>query len=208
MRSGSLEITGQKESTLRTIHVLFIYEQSVCVRRSRIICARSYARFTRATASLISLNVPGTELTGEAATSDLSALSYFRNDFLFPHFSLLVSLSVIMTGAYNNFFRMFDRASRRDVTLEASREVCKRRAVLRPRRVCVGKKRRENDISVDSLDFRKKILHTAWHPTDNIIAIAASNNLYIFQDRHGPGHHGGHQLEQDKPLQLQDTTRQ
>ncbi|KAF4094190.1 hypothetical protein AMELA_G00010630 [Ameiurus melas] len=116
--------------------------------------------------------------------------------------------SVIMTGAYNNFFRMFDRASRRDVTLEASREVCKRRAVLRPRRVCVGKKRRENDISVDSLDFRKKILHTAWHPTDNIIAIAASNNLYIFQDRHGPGHHGGHQLEQDKPLQLQDTTRQ
>ncbi|MCJ8733808.1 hypothetical protein PDJAM_G00227860 [Pangasius djambal] len=116
--------------------------------------------------------------------------------------------SVIMTGAYNNFFRMFDRASRRDVTLEASREVCKRRAVLRPRRVCVGKKRRENDISVDSLDFRKKILHTAWHPTDNIIAIAASNNLFIFQDRHGPGHHGGHHLEQDKPLQLQDTTRQ
>lgn len=119
-----------------------------------------------------------------------------------------LSFSVIMTGAYNNFFRMFDRASRRDVTLEASREVCKRRAVLRPRRVCVGKKRRENDISVDSLDFRKKILHTAWHPTDNIIAIAASNNLFIFQDRHSPVHHGGHHLEQDRPLQLQDTTRQ
>lgn len=162
----------------------------------------------RATASLISLNVPGMELTGKTMTSDLFTLSYIDNYFHHKQFFLPVSFSVIMTGAYNNFFRMFDRASRRDVTLEASREVCKRRAVLRPRRVCVGKKRRENDISVDSLDFRKKILHTAWHPTDNIIAIAASNNLFIFQDRHGPGHHGGHHLEQDMPLQLQDTTRQ
>ncbi|KAI4893770.1 hypothetical protein NFI96_033963, partial [Prochilodus magdalenae] len=117
--------------------------------------------------------------------------------------------SVIMTGAYNNFFRMFDRASRRDVTLEASREVCKRRAVLRPRRVCMGRKKRDSDVSVDSLDFRKKILHTAWHPTDNIIAIAASNNLYIFQDRHSHlGHHAGHRLEQDRPPQLQEAPPQ
>ena len=37
--------------------------------------------------------------------------------------------------------------------------------------------------SVDSLDFSKKILHTAWHPSENIIAVAATNNLYIFQDK-------------------------
>ncbi|XP_029808350.1 protein phosphatase 2, regulatory subunit B, gamma [Suricata suricatta] len=93
------------------------------------------------------------------------------------------SASVIMTGAYNNFFRMFDRNTKRDVTLEASRESSKPRAVLKPRRVCVGGKRRRDDISVDSLDFTKKILHTAWHPAENIIAIAATNNLYIFQDK-------------------------
>lgn len=92
-------------------------------------------------------------------------------------------VSVIMTGAYNNFFRMFDRNTKRDVTLEASRESSKPRAVLKPRRVCVGGKRRRDDISVDSLDFTKKILHTAWHPAENIIAIAATNNLYIFQDK-------------------------
>ena len=93
-------------------------------------------------------------------------------------------LSVIMTGAYNNFFRMFDRNTKRDVTLEASRESSKPRAVLKPRRVCAaGGKRRKDDISVDSLDFTKKILHTAWHPNENIIAIAATNNLYIFQDK-------------------------
>ncbi len=97
---------------------------------------------------------------------------------------LLCSVSsVIMTGSYNNFFRMFDRNTKRDVTLEASRENSKPRAILKPRKVCVGGKRRKDEISVDSLDFSKKILHTAWHPFENIIAVAATNNLYIFQDK-------------------------
>ncbi|XP_030638416.1 serine/threonine-protein phosphatase 2A 55 kDa regulatory subunit B gamma isoform [Chanos chanos] len=118
--------------------------------------------------------------------SKLCAL--YESDYIFDKFECAWNGtdSVIMTGAYNNFFRMFDRSSKRDVTLEASREVCKRRAVLRPRRVCMGAKRRRDEVSVDSLDFSKKILHTAWHPSQNIIAIAASNNLYIFQDRLGP----------------------
>ncbi|XP_063086272.1 protein phosphatase 2, regulatory subunit B, gamma isoform X2 [Cavia porcellus] len=111
--------------------------------------------------------------------------SLYENDCIFDKFECAWngSDSVIMTGAYNNFFRMFDRNSKRDVTLEASRESSKPRAVLKPRRVCVGGKRRRDDVSVDSLDFTKKILHTAWHPAENIIAIAATNNLYIFQDK-------------------------
>lgn len=88
-----------------------------------------------------------------------------------------------MTGAYNSFFRMFDRETGRGVTLEAWRESSKPRAVLRTRRVYTGGKRRRGDVGVDSLDFSKKILHMAWHPSENIIAIAATNNLYIFQDR-------------------------
>lgn len=91
--------------------------------------------------------------------------------------------SAIMTGSYNNFFRMFDRSTRRDVTLEASRESSKPRAILKPRKVCTGGKRKKDEINVDSLDFNKKILHTAWHPMENIIAVAATNNLYIFQDK-------------------------
>ncbi|KAG8505827.1 Serine/threonine-protein phosphatase 2A 55 kDa regulatory subunit B gamma isoform, partial [Galemys pyrenaicus] len=111
--------------------------------------------------------------------------SLYENDCIFDKFECAWNGndSVIMTGAYNNFFRMFDRNTKRDVTLEASRESSKPRAVLKPRRVCVGGKRRRDDISVDSLDFAKKILHTAWHPAENIIAIAAANNLYIFQDK-------------------------
>lgn len=41
----------------------------------------------------------------------------------------------------------------------------------------------DEDVSADNLDFTKKILHTAWHPKQNIIALAATNRLYIFQDK-------------------------
>ncbi|KAF3828031.1 hypothetical protein GH733_001266, partial [Mirounga leonina] len=113
--------------------------------------------------------------------------SLYENDCIFDKFECCWSGSdsAIMTGSYNNFFRMFDRNTRRDVTLEASRENSKPRASLKPRKVCTGGKRKKDEISVDSLDFNKKILHTAWHPAENIIAVAATNNLYIFQDKEG-----------------------
>ncbi|CAB1343984.1 unnamed protein product, partial [Coregonus sp. 'balchen'] len=111
--------------------------------------------------------------------------SLYENDCIFDKFECCWSGSdsAIMTGSYNNFFRMFDRNTRRDVTLEASRENSKPRAILKPRKVSTGGKRKKDEISVDSLDFNKKILHTAWHPKENVIAVAATNNLYIFQDK-------------------------
>ena len=75
---------------------------------------------------------------------------------------------------------MFDRDSKRDVTLEASRENVKPKTVLKPRKVCRGGKRKKEEISVDCLDFNRKILHSAWHPQENILAVAATNNLYLF----------------------------
>lgn len=36
------------------------------------------------------------------------------------------------------------------------------------------------DFDVDALDFTKKVLHYSWHPSENIIAVAGLNNLYIF----------------------------
>merc|ERR1712004_352964 len=98
--------------------------------------------------------------------------------------SLYENDSAIMTGSYNNFFRMFDRSSRKEVTLEASREVAKPKTMLKPRKVCSGGKRKKDEISVDCLDFNKKILHTAWHPQENIIAVAATNNLFLFQENY------------------------
>ncbi|RXG70484.1 Serine/threonine-protein phosphatase 2A 55 kDa regulatory subunit B delta isoform [Armadillidium vulgare] len=111
--------------------------------------------------------------------------SLYENDCIFDKFECCWSGndSAIMTGSYNNFFRMFDRTNKRDITLEASRETAKPRTLLKPRKVCTAGKRKKDEISVDCLDFNKKILHTAWHPHENIIAVAATNNLYIFQDK-------------------------
>ena len=41
--------------------------------------------------------------------------------------------------------------------------------------VCSGGKRKKDEISVDCLDFNKKILHTAWHPQVRLEA----NNLSL-----------------------------
>ncbi|KAK9473508.1 WD40-repeat-containing domain protein [Dipodascopsis tothii] len=38
--------------------------------------------------------------------------------------------------------------------------------------------RRETD--ADVIDFNKKILHMSWHPNEDSIAIAATNNLFVF----------------------------
>lgn len=40
-----------------------------------------------------------------------------------------------------------------------------------------------DEVNVEQLDFTKKILHASWHPKDNIVAIAATNNLYLFYNR-------------------------
>lgn len=109
--------------------------------------------------------------------------SLYENDCIFDKFECAWSGNDrhIMTGSYNNFFRMFDRQQKRDTTFEASREHMKQRTLLKAKKVSTGGKRKKDEISVDSLDFGKKILHTAWHPQENVIAVAATNNLYIFQ---------------------------
>lgn len=61
----------------------------------------------------------------------------YENDCIFDKFECCWSGTdqYIMTGAYNNFFRMFDRAAKRDVTLEASKEIAKPKTILKPRKV-------------------------------------------------------------------------
>ncbi|XP_023222030.1 protein phosphatase PP2A 55 kDa regulatory subunit-like [Centruroides vittatus] len=109
----------------------------------------------------------------------------YENDCIFDKFECCWNGvdNYVMTGSYNNFFRVFDRYSKRDITLEASKDIAKPKTVLRPRKVYTGGRRKKDDISVDCLDFNRKILHTAWHPQENIVAVAATNNLYIFQEK-------------------------
>lgn len=65
--------------------------------------------------------------------------SLYENDCIFDKFECCWSGKddYIMTGAYNNFFRMFDRTAKRDVTLEASKEITKPKTILKPRKVII-----------------------------------------------------------------------
>lgn len=111
-----------------------------------------------------------------------NSVEFLFNDGLIKILSIS-SPSEVMTGSYNNFFRMFGRDGQPGVTLEASWEISSSRCPLRPWRVCAGSRRKEDEIGVDCLDFSRKILHTSWHPQDGIIAMATVNNLYIFQEK-------------------------
>lgn len=35
-------------------------------------------------------------------------------------------------------------------------------------------------LEFDEPDYKRNILHLSWHPHENLVAIAATNNLYIF----------------------------
>lgn len=96
---------------------------------------------------------------------------------------------------------------------EASKATAKPKCILKPQKVCaliarfdflIGfsqsqsnpcllhhhqvqsqPKKKKDEISVESLDYNCKILHSAWHPKENLIAVAATNRLFLFQEKNG-----------------------
>ncbi|KAJ3530876.1 hypothetical protein NM688_g7651 [Phlebia brevispora] len=92
----------------------------------------------------------------------------------------------VLTGSYHNYFRIFDVDTLNDVVLQADKSAFKAKKIGGP---LPGNKLgakngrpgglREN-MALDTLDFNKKILHASWHPRENTIAIAATNNLFLY----------------------------
>ena len=157
------------------------------------------------------------------------------------HYLLHTVCSLLFTGSYNNFFRVFERDTHRETTFEASRLEMLPGVQLHARRIvaaaaaqagaagtaaggastpgstpsgspALGKKGKKGPsplgastspgggvaasameveqqvpvaVSVESLNLARKILHLACHPGENILAVAATNNLYIFQNASG-----------------------
>jgi serine/threonine-protein phosphatase 2A regulatory subunit B len=94
----------------------------------------------------------------------------------------------VITGSYNNQFRIFDRASKRDTLYEASHKAVDfPEHNLVPIRLLPGSAppgRRDTpqlgDTYVDEIDYNQKALLPLWHPHEPILAIAAVNNLFVF----------------------------
>ncbi|KAG0345759.1 protein phosphatase 2A regulatory subunit cdc55 [Podila humilis] len=109
----------------------------------------------------------------------------YENDCIFDKFECTFSGdgNNVLTGSYNNNFHIYDRNGKNDVTLQADKSAFKAKRIgsaknkTMPRSVKNGKK---DDIDMETIDFTKKILHASWHPNENSIAVAATNNLFIF----------------------------
>ncbi|XP_050159238.1 serine/threonine protein phosphatase 2A 55 kDa regulatory subunit B beta isoform-like isoform X2 [Malus sylvestris] len=133
-----------------------------------------------------------------------------ENDSIFDKFECCLSGDGhrVATGSYSNLFRVFgcSEGSTEATTLEASKNPLRRQVqtLARPSR-SLGNLRRvlrrgmcfhcnikgadnsgadaDNsgaDANGNSFDFTTKLLHLAWHPSEDLIACAASNSLYMY----------------------------
>lgn len=131
----------------------------------------------------------------------------YENDSIFDKFEVVFSGDAknVMTGSYNNNFMIYpsDPDKEVEVVLQADKSAFKAKKVGIPTPINSsasptstngskkggsragspaagapgqgGRMRKETD--ADQIDFNKKILHMSWHPFEDSIAIAATNNV-------------------------------
>ncbi|PGG96236.1 hypothetical protein AJ79_09672 [Helicocarpus griseus UAMH5409] len=125
----------------------------------------------------------------------------YENDSIFDKFEVVFSGDAenVMTGSYNNNFMIYpsDPNKETEVVLQADKTAFKAKKVGVPTpinsSVSTNKKggsragspagagqRMKKETDADQIDFNKKILHMSWHPFEDSIAIAATNNLFVF----------------------------
>ncbi|KAF4986818.1 hypothetical protein FDECE_15751 [Fusarium decemcellulare] len=128
----------------------------------------------------------------------------YENDSIFDKFEVVFSGDAknVMTGSYNNNFMIYpsDPEKEVEVVLQADKSAFKAKKVGVPTPInsstsptaTNGKKggsragspggqgqRMRKETDADQIDFNKKILHMSWHPFEDSIAIAATNNRMI-----------------------------
>jgi serine/threonine-protein phosphatase 2A regulatory subunit B len=131
----------------------------------------------------------------------------YENDSIFDKFEVVFSGDAknVMTGSYNNNFMIYpsDPDKEVEVVLQADKSAFKAKKVgvptpinssTSPTSTNGGKKggsragspaagatgqggRMRKETDADQIDFNKKILHMSWHPFEDSIAIAATNNV-------------------------------
>lgn len=131
----------------------------------------------------------------------------YDNDSIFDKFEVVFSGDAknVMTGSYNNNFMIYpsDPDKEMEVVLQADKSAFKAKKVgiptpiksaTSPTNGQTGKKgnsragspaaglggqggRMRKETDAELIDFNKKILHMSWHPFEDSIAIAATNNV-------------------------------
>ncbi|VDO03310.1 unnamed protein product [Rodentolepis nana] len=118
-------------------------------------------------------------------------VALYENDCIFDKFECAWSPdnNYLITGSYNNLFRVFDRSSGRSVLIEAAVsshlvEMANSSDALRTREVTSDPVAiSDNQISVDSIDYSKKLLYMAWHPSLSRVAMASNDSLFMLSSQ-------------------------
>ncbi|GAA5822556.1 hypothetical protein JCM10212_002458 [Sporobolomyces blumeae] len=116
----------------------------------------------------------------------------YENDCIFDKFECTFSGdgSHVLSGSYNNYFHIYDKNAEQDIVLQADKSAFKAKKIgankggkAGANQAGAGGKKGPNGkpiIDTENIDFNKKILHASWHPRENTIAIAATNNLFLY----------------------------
>lgn len=115
----------------------------------------------------------------------------YENDCIFDKFECTFSGDgkSVMTGSYNNYFHVYNCDTNNDILLQADKNAFRAKRLGSQKKNglngIIPKKTKESIINdfnnLDTMDYGKKILHGSWHPKENTIALAATNNLFLFQ---------------------------
>ncbi|KAK4427306.1 Serine/threonine protein phosphatase 2A regulatory subunit B beta isoform [Sesamum alatum] len=206
---GSIRLIDLRQSALCDSHSKLFEEQEAPGSRSfftEIIASISDIKFAKDGRHILSRDYMTLKLwdinmdSGPVATFQVheylrpKLCDLYENDSIFDKFECCLSGDGlrVATGSYSNLFRVFgcSPGSTEATTLEASKNPMRRQVQTpsRPSRslsssitrvVRRGGESPGVDANGNSFDFTTKLLHLAWHPSENSIACAAANSLYI-----------------------------
>ncbi|KAL2937665.1 Serine/threonine protein phosphatase 2A 55 kDa regulatory subunit B beta isoform [Bienertia sinuspersici] len=206
---GSIRLIDLRQSALCDSHAKLFEEQEAPGSRSfftEIIASISDIKFAKDGRYILSRDYMTLKLwdinmdSGPVATFQVheylrpKLCDLYENDSIFDKFECCLSGDGqrVATGSYSNLFRVFGCApgSTEATTLEASKNPMRRQVQTpsRPSRslssitrvVRRGSESPGVDSNGNSFDFTTKLLHLAWHPSENSIACAAANSLYMY----------------------------
>ncbi|XP_033514518.1 serine/threonine protein phosphatase 2A 55 kDa regulatory subunit B beta isoform isoform X5 [Nicotiana tabacum] len=207
---GSIRLIDLRQSALCDSHSKLFEEQEAPGSRSfftEIIASISDIKFSKDGRYILSRDYMTLKLwdinmdSGPVSTFQVheylrpKLCDLYENDSIFDKFECCLSGDGlrVATGSYSNLFRVFGCAAgtTEATTLEASKNPMRRQVQtpLRPSRslsssitrvVRRGSESPGVDANGNSFDFTTKLLHLAWHPTENSIACAAANSLYMY----------------------------
>ncbi|XP_020225992.1 serine/threonine protein phosphatase 2A 55 kDa regulatory subunit B beta isoform isoform X1 [Cajanus cajan] len=207
---GSIRLVDLRQSALCDSHAKLFEEQEAPGSRSfftEIIASISDIKFGKDGRYILSRDYMTLKLwdinmdSGPVSTFQVheylrpKLCDLYENDSIFDKFECCLSGDGlrVSTGSYSNLFRVFGcvPGSTEATTLEASKNPMRRQVPTpsRPSRslgnsltrvVRRGAESAGVDANGNSFDFTTKLLHLAWHPTENSIACAAANSLYMY----------------------------